>query len=226
MTANRRIVIAEDEARTAELLAAYLLQAGFEPVLIGDGRRALEAILAEPPALVILDLLLPGLEGTEVCRRVREVSVVPIIMVTGRAEELDRLLGLELGADDYICKPFSPREVVARVKAVLRRAGGLQAEEPAGPGFAIDEAGMRVTVAGTVLDLTPTEFRVFSLLASRPGRVLSRAQILDLAYADVLDVSDRIVDSHVKNIRRKIAKAAPGQELIHSVYGVGYRFER
>lgn len=226
MTASGRILIAEDDARTAEVLAAYVRQAGFEPVLVDDGLRALEAILAEPPTLVILDLVLPGLDGTEVCRRVREVSLVPIIMVTGRAEELDRLLGLELGADDYICKPFSPREVIARMKAVLRRAGSLQPEERAGAAFVVDEAGMRVTVEGNVLDLTPTEFRVLSLLASRPGRVLSRAQILDLAYTDVLEISDRIVDSHIKNIRRKIAKAAPGQELIHSVYGVGYRFER
>lgn len=230
VTAGSQILIAEDDADTAGILASYLLEAGFDPITIGDGQSALESILNSSPTLVILDLVLPGLDGTEVCRRVRTVSAVPIIMVSGRAEELDRLLGLELGADDYICKPFSPREVVARVKAVLRRVAPAAAAsappDPQAPTLLIDDASLRVTVDGVFIDLTPTEFKVFALLASRPGRVLSRAQILDLAYADDLDVSDRTVDSHVKNIRRKIARATPGQEFIHSVYGVGYRFER
>ena len=221
---GRAILVVEDERTIADILMDYLRQAGFSPRHLDDGRAALEAIRAEPPDLVLLDIMLPGLDGIAVCREVRRFSSVPIIMATARVEEVDRLLGLELGADDYITKPFSPREVVARVVAVLRRTARMG--EPGAPlRVDIDEAGQRIAVGGHRLDLTPTEFRLLGLLASRPGRIYSRAQILDLAYGDNGDVSDRIVDSHVKNIRKKLATVLPGVELLHSVYGVGYRFE-
>lgn len=220
-----RLLIVEDEAGIADILSDYLTQAGFRCDRAADGVTAVETALRDQPDLILLDLMLPGLDGMGVCRELRKTLATPIIMVTARADELDRLVGLELGADDYICKPFSPREVVARVKAVLRRAPSpAPAPPPRPPLLEIDEAAQRVTVAGKKLDLTRTERRVLALLAGRPGRVYSRAQILDLAYDEDQDVSDRVVDSHVKNIRRKLAEATD-LELIHAVYGVGYRFE-
>lgn len=221
---DRRILVVEDEPTIAEILVDYLRHAGFSPRHLENGHDALEAIRANPPDLVVLDIMLPGLDGMTLCREVRKFSVVPIIMVTARADEIDRLMGLEVGADDYICKPFSPREVVARVTAVLRRVG-RGAGVPTVPLVDVDEDAQRLSISGQRLDLTPTEFRLLRLLASRPGRIYSRAQILDLAYQDDQDVSDRIIDSHVKNLRKKIAAVLPGVELIHSVYGVGYRFE-
>jgi two-component system response regulator BaeR len=220
-----RVLIVEDEPTIAEILAAYLREAGFSPRHVGDGTHALALIRAAPPDLVILDLMLPGMDGVELCRAVRSFSAVPIIMATARVDEVDRLLGLEIGADDYICKPFSPREVVARVGAVLRRAGGGGAGMAPPSRIEIDEDCQRIAIGGQRLDLTPTEYRLLKLLASHPGRIYSRGQILDLAYNQDLDVSDRIIDSHVKNIRRKIAAIWPGGNLIHAVYGVGYRFE-
>jgi two-component system response regulator BaeR len=221
--APRSILVVEDEPTIAEILVTYLRHAGFEPHHVADGAVALETARHKAFDLVLLDIMLPGLDGIEVCRQIRAFSAVPIIMVTARVDEIDRLLGLETGADDYVCKPFSPREVVARVATVLRRSGGPQ---PAAlEKVKVDEDSQRVFVAGQRLDLTPTEFRLVRLLASRPGRIFSRAQILDLAYLQDQEVSDRIVDSHVKNIRKKIAAVMPGVEIIHSVYGVGYRFE-
>ena len=220
---RERVLVVEDEHTIADILMDYFRNAGFDPGHIDDGRAALEAIRRAPPDLVVLDLMLPGLDGMSVCREVRAFSTVPIIMVTARVEEIDRLLGLDLGADDYICKPFSPREVVARALAVLRRTARV---EPADPGrVEIDEDRLSIAIGGHRLDLTPTEFRLLRLLAARPGRIYSRAQILEHAYSDDPEVSDRIVDSHVKNIRKKIAAALPGFDALHSVYGVGYRFE-
>jgi len=222
--AKRRILVVEDEPTIAEILVDYLRHAGFTPRHLDNGRDALEAIRANPPDLVVLDIMLPGLDGMTVCREVRKFSAVPIIMVTARVEEIDRLMGLGVGADDYVCKPFSPREVVARVTTVLRRIGhGGDPMIP--PLLEIDDDAQRISISGERLDLTPTEFRLLRLLSSRPGRIYSRAQILDLAYMEDQDVSDRIIDSHIKNIRKKIAAALPGVDLIHSVYGVGYRFE-
>ena len=182
---------------------------------------ALEAIRRAPPALVVLDLMLPGLDGLSVCRAVRAFSDVPIVMVTARVEEVDRLLGLETGADDYLCKPFSPRELMARIKAILRRAG-LPA---AAPVLAVDEAARRVALHGQPLELTPSEYAILAALVRRPGQVLSRAQLLDAAQADNLDANDRAIDSHVKNLRRKIAAVAPDLEPIRSIYGLGYRYD-
>jgi len=219
------IFIVEDEPALAELMADYVRAAGFVPTVFGDGALALAAIRADTPALVVLDLMLPGLDGLSLCRAVREQSEVPVIMVTARVEEIDRLLGLELGADDYLCKPFSPRELVARIQAILRRA---RAQAPAPRPeqiLAIDAASRRALVRGAPLDLTPSEFDLLAALARRPGQVFSRAQLLELACQDKLDVHDRAIDSHIKNLRRKIDALAPGLDPIASVYGVGYRFE-
>jgi two-component system response regulator BaeR len=218
------VMIVEDEPELAGLVADYVRAAGFEAVVLGDGAAALAAVRAAPPDLLVLDLMLPGLDGLALCRAVRSFSTLPIIMVTARVEEIDRLLGLETGADDYLCKPFSPRELVARIKAQLRRAGYASGAAPA-PGLTVDEAGQRVLVQGQALDLTPTEYGILAGMARRPGQVFSRAQLLDLAPQDNLDVGDRAVDSHIKNLRRKLAVALPGFDPITSVYGLGYRLD-
>jgi two-component system response regulator BaeR len=224
------ILIVEDEPKLAALLQDYLRAAGYAPEWIADGAVALQRLRDGPlPGCVILDVMLPGLDGLEVCRALRQLSEVPVLMCSARVEELDRLLGLELGADDYVCKPFSPREVVARVRALLRRAQGRLATavtlQPMAGGFAVDEAGQRIQFGGQVLSLTPVEFRLFKLLLAHPGRVFERAQLLDQIHEDFRDVSDRVVDSHIKNLRRKLSQLKPAQEVIEAVYGVGYRFE-
>ncbi|RZL96954.1 MAG: response regulator [Variovorax sp.] len=220
---SQAIMIVEDEPELAALVADYARAAGYVPQVVGDGRAALDAIRANPPALVVLDLMLPGLDGLSLCRALREGhgpgSALPVIMVTARVEEIDRLLGLEAGADDYLCKPFSPRELMARIKAILRRSGPAQPPRA----LAIDEAARLVRVHGQPLDLTPSEFAILAALARRPGQVFSRAQLLDCARADSLDATDRAIDSHIKNLRRKIDAAAPGLEAIRSIYGLGYR---
>ncbi len=226
MTRAQEILIVEDEPKLAALLQDYLHAAGFSTRVLADGREVVPAVRAAPPALLLLDLMLPGRDGLEVCRELRGFTGVPIIMMTARVEEIDRLLGLELGADDYICKPYSPREVVARVRAVLRR----QSDSPAAAGgtvagLAIQPESYRATLDGQALDLTPVEFRLLETLAAHPGRVFSRSALLERLYDDHRIVSDRTVDSHVKNLRRKLGEAAPGRELIQSVYGVGYRLE-
>ncbi|MCD2515984.1 response regulator [Massilia sp. G4R7] len=216
---NPRILVVEDEPELAGLVADYARAAGYAPEVFGDGAEALAAIRREAPALVVLDLMLPGLDGLSVCRAVRAFSEVPIVMVTARVEEIDRLLGLEAGADDYLCKPFSPRELMARIKAILRRAGSAVPARV----LDIDETARRVRLHGQALDLTPSEFAILAALARRPGQVFSRAQLLDAARADSLDATDRAIDSHIKNLRRKIDAAAPGLEAIRSIYGLGYR---
>ena len=219
------IMIVEDEPELAALVADYARAAGYEPVVCADGLAALAAIRARPPALVVLDLMLPGLDGLALCRELRSFSAVPVVMVTARVEEIDRLLGLELGADDYLCKPFSPRELMARIKAILRRSGSGGHIAAAPRALAIDDAARRIALHGQALDLTPSEFAILAALARRPGQVLSRAQLLDAARADSLDATDRAVDSHIKNLRRKIAAVLPELDAIGSVYGLGYRFE-
>jgi len=223
------ILIVEDEPKLAALVRDYPHAAGFRSEWLTDGRQALERLKTGPmPAAVLLDVMLPGLDGLEVCRAVRAFSDVPILINSARVEELDRLLGLELGADDYVCKPFSPRELIARVKALLRRAQGRLAPVtlvPLAGGFAVDEAGQRILWQEQALALTPVEFRLLRQLLQHPGRVFERAQLLDLIHEDFRDVSDRVVDSHIKNIRRKLAALEPAQEGIASVYGVGYRLD-
>jgi len=214
-----RICIVEDEPELAALVADYVRAAGYDAVVFGDGALALDAIRHDPPALLVLDLMLPGLDGLSLCRALRSFSQLPVIMVTARVEEIDRLLGLELGADDYLCKPFSPRELVARIKAILRRAGTPS------PALLVDAAARRALVHGQALALTPSEFEVLAALARRPGQVFTRAMLLDLLRQDDLDVTERAIDSHVKNLRRKIEAAAPGLEPIRSIYGLGYCYD-
>ncbi len=223
LTNPRRILVVEDDPKIARLLVDYLGREGFAASAIADGHAALSHIERSVPALIVLDLMLPGLDGMDLCRAVRRFSDVPIIMVTARVDEIDRLLGLDIGADDYVCKPFSPREVAARARALLRRADGLMSK--AQPDWLVDEVALRVSWHGQWLPLTPVEFKILRLLLTRPGRVFSRSQMLDGVHEDIRDVSDRAIDSHVKNLRRKIQAVDPGFEGIVSVYGAGYRFD-
>jgi two-component system response regulator BaeR len=220
---EEKVLIVEDEPKVAALLDKYLRQAGFRTACLGNGAEACSLIRAEIPDLVLLDLMLPGRDGLEICKEVRTFSDVPVVMVTARIEEIDRLLGLELGADDYICKPFSPREVVARVKAVLRRTRGGQTVHA--PGLVLDEARYLAVLNGRDLALTAVEFKLLQVLAASPGRIYGRQQLMDRIYPDQRVVADRSIDSHIKRLRKKIAVASPGEELIHSVYSVGYKFE-
>lgn len=221
---SARILVVEDEPKLSALLRDYLQAAGHEVDCLADGLAVVPAIRAKAPDLMLLDLMLPGRDGREICQEVRGFSDLPIIMLTARVEEIDRLLGLELGADDYICKPFSPREVVARVKTILRRCTQATAVATA-PTLHLDESAYRATFNGVVLDLTPVEFRLLNTLAAHPGRVYSRDQLLDHLYADHRVVTDRTVDSHIRNLRRKLEHANPGEDPIRSIYGVGYKLE-
>ncbi|MET0680129.1 MAG: response regulator [Burkholderiales bacterium] len=218
-----RILIVEDEPKLAELLRDYLVREGYEATVLDRGDAVEPWVKANPVDLVLLDLMLPGKSGLDVCKGLRTFADAAIVMVTARVEEIDRLLGLELGADDYICKPFSPREVVARVKAVLRRAKRTPA--PVETNVALDEGGLRARVAGRDLDLTAVEFQLLKTLVAQPGRIFSRDQLIDAMYRDARVVSDRTVDSHVKKLRKKIADVLPDREIVHSVYGVGYKYE-
>ena len=224
--ASRPVLIVEDEPKLAALLTDYLKAAGLPSVHVDDGLAVEPAVRQHDPAVVLLDLMLPGLDGMAVCQALRGFTQVPIIMMTARVEEVDRLLGLELGADDYITKPFSPREVVARVKAQLRRSGwGVAPPQPAVQGLQIDDTALRASVGGHTLDLTPAEFRLLSALAAQPGRVFSRDQLLDQLHDDGRAITDRAVDSHIRNLRRKLEAAPGGIDPIRSVYGVGYAWE-
>lgn len=213
------ILVVEDEPKLAALLRDYLQAEGHRVTCLADGLAVVPAVRAKEPQLILLDIMLPGRDGLDICRELRTFSDVPIMLITARVEEVDRLLGLDLGADDYICKPFSPREVMARVRAVLRR------RPPANNGLRLDAQAYRAFYDQQELDLTPVEFRLLHCLATPPGRVYSRDQLMDHLYDDHRVVTDRTVDSHVKNLRRKLEQAAPEQELIHSIYGVGYKLE-
>ena len=221
---KRLILIVEDDVKIADMLANYLLMHGFASEVCGDGHDAVARVRQQAPALIVLDLMLPGLDGVAVCAAVRAFSTVPIMMVTARVDEIDRLLGLDTGADDYVCKPFSPREVVARIKALLRRSEGALAK-PVPAAFVVDEARQQISWRGRPLPLTPVEFRLMRQLMSRPGQVFARARLLDTLHEDQRDVSDRAIDSHIKNLRRKLEQAGTGEAGISSVYGVGYRFD-
>lgn len=238
VSAPGRVLIVEDEPKLAALLRDYLCAEGYEVETLANGAKALDAVRGRKPDILLLDLMLPGKGGLDICREVRAESSLPIIMITARVEEIDRLLGLELGADDYICKPFSPREVVARVKALLRRTrnfgparepdtrrqpGG--APEPAAPGVVVDMEAHQAWLGNTALDLTPAELRLLYLFTRSPGRVFSREQLLEGMHDDNRIVTDRTIDTHVKNLRRKLHQADPAENRITSIYGVGYRFE-
>jgi two-component system response regulator BaeR len=223
-SAPASVMIVEDEAKLAAVLADYLHAAGYLTHRVSNGIEAAAAVRRLHPDLVLLDLALPGKDGIDVCREIRAFTDTPIVMVTARVEEVDRLLGLDVGADDYICKPFSPREVVARARAILRRARTRGAVIEI-PGLVLDEAGQRARYHGQWLELTAIEFRLLQILAKAPGRVFSRDQLLNALYPDHRVVADRTVDSHVKNLRRKLHQAHAGQDLLRSVYGVGYKID-
>ncbi len=220
------ILVVDDEARIVKLVRDYLERAGFDVLAARDGETALTLVRLERPDLIVLDLMLPGVDGLDVCRRLRQESAVPIIMLTARVEEADRIVGLELGADDYVTKPFSPRELVARVRAALRRATGQVGPTPLlrASDVELDTASLMATVAGQPVDLTPTEFQLLATLVRQPGRIFSREQLLEAIHGVAYDGFDRSVDSHIKNLRRKIELNPRQPRYIQTVYGVGYRF--
>lgn len=220
------ILVVEDEPKMVKLARDYLERSGFRVVSAGNGRTALAMFRDERPNLVVLDLNLPGMDGLDVCRALRRESDVPIIMLTARVEEMDRLIGLELGADDYITKPFSPRELVARVRAVLRRVKGdvYQPGLVRSGDLEIDLQGHRVSRNGEEISLSRTEFNLLALLAQHPGQAFSRAQLLNRLHGVAYDGYDRSIDAHIKNLRRKLEIDAADPQYIQTVYGVGYRF--
>jgi DNA-binding response OmpR family regulator len=226
MPLMKTILVVDDEARIAQLARDYLEHAGFAVVVAGDGPAALTAVRQRRPDLVVLDLGLPGLDGLDVTRELRRGSSIPIVMLTARDDELDKLLGLELGADDYLTKPFSPRELVARVRAVLRRAERpVEAAETIRAGdVVLDVPRMRTEVAGTPVDLTPTEFQLLATLAASPGRIFTRSQLLDALRGVAFETYERAIDSHIKNLRRKLEPDPREPRYVLTVYGVGYRF--
>jgi len=222
---SKHILVVEDEKKIADLICDYLKAADFRTSTLNRGDRVVSQIKKEPPDLIILDIMLPGKDGMEICREIRKFSIVPIIMLTARVEEIDRLLGLELGADDYICKPFSPREVVARVKAVFRR---VHTEIPShclvvGP-ISMDIESHQVIINQQPLNLTPNEFGLLKSMMSQPNRVFSRNELINRVQGYEFEGYDRTIDTHIKNLRKKISKKLPGQDIISTVYGIGYKF--
>jgi two-component system alkaline phosphatase synthesis response regulator PhoP len=218
------ILVVDDEPKITQLVRDYLERAGFGVVTAGDGREALMRARTEHPDLVVLDLGLPQLDGLDVTRQLRRDADVPIIMLTARDDETDKLIGLELGADDYVTKPFSPRELVARVRAVLRRRDRAGADDVLRVGdLELDLPRMRLLVAGRVVELTATEFTLLAAMARQPGRVFTRAQLLDAIHGIAFESYERAIDAHVKNVRRKIEPAPHDPRYLLTVYGVGYR---
>jgi two-component system, OmpR family, alkaline phosphatase synthesis response regulator PhoP len=221
-----RILVVEDEMKIARTIRDYLEVAGFDVTVTGDGSAALSSARAERPDLVVLDLGLPGIDGLDVARELRRTATTPIIMLTARGEESDRIVGLELGADDYLVKPFSPKELVARVRAVLRRTTGnvAGAEVLRAGDVELDVPKMRARVDGRAVDLTPTEFELLATFVREPGRVFTRGQLLDALHGVSLESYERAIDAHVKNLRRKIEPEVGHPRYLLTVHGVGYRF--
>ena len=221
---NTKIAVVEDEPKLRELLENYLAREDYLVDTYDHGDVALEMLTKSPPDLILLDLMLPGTDGMSICKEVRKISDVPIIMLTARVEEIDRLLGLEVGADDYVCKPFSPREVVARVKAILRRT---QVKEAAASTdrVVVDMNSARVTVDGEECELTAVELKLLDVMCNKPGQIFNRTQLMNRIYPDGRIVSDRTIDSHVKKLRQKLNALKAEESFIHSVYGIGYKFE-
>jgi len=215
-------MIVEDEIKLATVLEDYLHKENFRAMIVADGRRVISAVKESTPDLILLDLNLPHRNGFDLCREIRTFSQVPILIVTARNEELDRLEGFNLGADDYICKPFSPNEVIARIRAVLRRAKPTAIDNQ---GLTIDEPSFSATLDNKPLNLTPVEFKLLKTLSAAPRRVFSREQLIDALYTDGRDVVDRTIDSHIRNLRRKLSEVRPDTDWIEAVYGVGYRLQ-
>lgn len=229
---KKKILIVEDEPKIAALLKDYLNDAGYDVTVLHEGTNALAKVKEIEPDCLILDLMLPGKNGLDICKEVRQFSTLPIVMITARVDEVDRLIGLELGADDYICKPFSPREVVIRIRNILRRVavtshdisnatqdGVVEYED-----LKLDESRFKCVFIGKNISLTAVEFRMLFAMTSRPGQIFSRDQLMNSAYTDTRVVSDRTIDTHIKNLRRKLG-SAEHNEVIHSIYGVGYKVE-
>jgi DNA-binding response OmpR family regulator len=226
MAGMATVLVVDDELRITRLVRDYLRQAGFSVVEASDGPGALQAARDHALDAIVLDLGLPGMDGLDVTRELRAASDVPIIILTARTEESDRIVGLELGADDYVTKPFSPRELVARLRAVLRRVDMADRDTRVlrVGAVVVDRPKMRVTVAGDEVDLTPTEFELVATLAAQPGRVFTRAQLLDAVHGVAFETYERAVDAHVKNIRRKLEPDPRRPRYVQTVHGVGYRF--
>jgi DNA-binding response OmpR family regulator len=220
------VLVVEDELEIARVVRDYLQHAGFEVIVVGDGGSAVASVRSAKPDLLVLDLGLPGQDGLDVAREVRRWSETPIVMLTARGDESDRIVGLELGADDYVVKPFSPKELVARVRAVLRRSRATErgAEILRASDVEIDTAKMRASVDGKPVDLTPTEFELLATLVREPGRVFTRSQLLDAVHGVAIESYERAIDAHVKNIRRKIEPKPGSPRYLLTVHGVGYRF--
>ncbi len=220
------VLVVEDEIEIARVVRDYLRNAGFEVIVVGDGGSAVASVRSAKPDLLVLDLGLPGRDGLDVAREIRRWSDTPIVMLTARGDETDRIVGLEIGADDYVVKPFSPKELVARVRAVLRRSRtAARGDKVVRAGdVEIDTAKMRVSVGGVQVDLTPTEFQLLATLAREPGRVFTRSQLLDAVHGVAIESYERAIDAHVKNIRRKIEPEPGSPRYVVTVHGVGYRF--
>ncbi|MDT8899783.1 response regulator transcription factor [Anaeroselena agilis] len=224
-------LVVDDDENINGLLTEYLAGYGFRTLAAYDGEEALRAFACGKPDIIVLDIMLPKLDGIEVCRQIRRTSDVPILMLTARGDESDKLVGLELGADDYITKPFSPREIAVRLKAILRRCGG----KAAGAGgkdrlvygsLVVDREACSVRADDEVVNLTATEFKIFEALAEQPGRVFNRMQIATKAQGTYFEGCERTIDAHIKNIRQKLSAALPGQRFIETVRSMGYKFER
>ena len=222
---KKTVLIVEDEKKLANILIEYLNKDGFQTNHISTGSKVIPWVRRHNPNLILLDLMLPEMNGKEICQEIRTFSSLPIIMVTAMVEEIDRLIGLELGADDYICKPFSPKEVTARVKAVLRRSDPDYIKNSQSKGFQVNPDQYSITLAGQKLDLTPVEFRLLSMFIEYPNRVYNRDQILNKVFDDGRIVLDRTVDTHIKNLRQKLKAINPESDYIRSIYGIGYSFE-
>lgn len=226
MKTENLVLIVEDEPDLASLLQQYVEAAGYQAAVIKNGLEVAPFLQTHQPKLILLDLMLPGKNGLDICKDIRASSNTPIIITTAKVEEIDRLLGLELGADDYICKPYSPREVMARVKTVLRRIDASASDiAQAVNDVVVDRDKLSVTIRGVVIELTQIELNLFGLLYNEPGKIFSRQHILDNIYQDYRIVSDRTVDSHIKKLRKKLHDAQPQADIIKSIYGVGYKFE-
>ncbi|MEW6998225.1 response regulator [Colwelliaceae bacterium BS250] len=219
----KTILIVEDEVKIAAVLKQYIESEGFAVSILNTGGTASAWVKQHKPSMVLLDLMLPEKNGTEICKEIRSFSQVPIIMITARVSEIDRLIGLEIGADDYICKPFSPREVVARIKVIMRRMNNADAMTQTDTKLIVDEAAFCASLNGHSLELTPVEFRILNALQTQPLKVWRREQLLNHMYEDHRAVSDRTVDSHVANLRKKLQKIRADSECIQPIYGVGYR---
>ena len=221
----KHVLIVEDEKKLADVLIAYLNQNQFKVTHFESGSDVVDWVKTNQPNIILLDLMLPDVNGKDLCKEIRQFSMVPIIMVTAMIDEIDRLIGLELGADDYVCKPFSPKEVVARVKAVLRRSEGDLNQGEVYDAFEVNDQTYSIKLHQDRLDLTPVEFRLLKMFLQSPGRVFNRDQILNNIFEDGRIVLDRTVDTHVKNLRHKLKTASPEHDYIRSVYGIGYSFE-